>query len=204
MRQGGIIITDELNHKARRVPETETEGMVWFALSAPYCREFKAQAMLDEQGIENFIPMRYSLKEVRGQKKRLLEPVIHNLIFAHCTRDTMKRVKGKANNYLQYKTIREGGRNLPIVVPDKQMEAFIKVCSTFDDGLKFFRPGEINLAKGTKVRIIGGEFNGVEGVFVKIAGLRDRRVVVEIPLVASVATAIICADFLEIAAPDPR
>lgn len=192
-----IVISDEKNHKARRIPHPEPEGVVWFAMSAPYCRELKAQALLDEKGVENYVPMHYVIKEMHGRKKRFLVPVIHNLIFVHCTRDTIRRVK-EGVDYLQFKTIREAGKNVPIVVPDRQMEDFMRVCESHDASLRFFRPGEVDLARGTKVHINGGEFDGVSGVFIKLAGTRERRVVVEIPLVASVATAVVSTDLIEV------
>ena len=64
-------------------------------------------------------------------------------------------------------------------VPDSQMQRFIAVSGTYDDHLLYFQPDELNLSKGTKVRITGGEFEGQEGIFLKVKGARDRRVVIE-------------------------
>ena len=61
----------------------------------------------------------------------------------------------------------------------------------------FFDPSEINLAKGTRVRVIGGEFEGYEGVFVKVKGARDRRVVIAIQGVMAVAMATIHPDLIQ-------
>ena len=47
-----------------------------------------------------------------------------------------------------------------------------------------FSPDEVNLRKGTKVRITGGDFEGYEGVFVKVKGARDRRVVISLQAVS--------------------
>ena len=65
-----------------------------------------------------------------------------------------------------------------IIVPDGQMRDFIAVAGTYDEHLLFFKPEEINPAKGTRVRIIGGDFAGYEGIFIKVKGARDRRVVI--------------------------
>ena len=35
----------------------------WFAMSAPYRRELKAKEMLDNAGIENFVPMTRAIIE---------------------------------------------------------------------------------------------------------------------------------------------
>ena len=62
-----------------------------------------------------------------------------------------------------------------IIVPDDQMRQFIAVAERMTSILSFFSPDEVNLRKGTKVRITGGDFEGYEGVFVKVKGARDRR-----------------------------
>ena len=83
----------------------------------------------------------------------------------------------------------DGTRRIPIVVPDRQMEQFISVCNTCNEKLVYLSPEEINLEKGTPVQIIGGIFDGVEGTFVKVEGLRNRRVVVSVPGITAVVIA---------------
>ncbi len=191
-----IEIIDEGKKLARRVP-SRPEPVVWFAMSAPYRREAKAQELLDSKGIENYVAMHWQTVVRRGVKKRVRVPVIHNLVFARCTRSAIDAVK-KGVPYLQFHTTLKEGRNVPIVVPDAQMEQFIRVCDTMDKDLRFFRPGEVDLAKGTRVRILEGQFKGVEGTFVRVTGARSRRVVVEVPLVVYVATAYVAPEDLEI------
>lgn len=58
---------------------------------------------------------------------------------------------------------------------------------------------ELNLSKGTKVpSITGGDFEGQEGVFLKVKGARDRRVVIAIQGVIAVAMATIHPDLIEV------
>ena len=47
------------------------------------------------------------------------------------------------------------------------------------------------------MRITGGPFEGQEGVFVKVKGARDRRVVVQIQGVIAVAMATVNPDLIE-------
>ena len=51
---------------------------------------------------------------------------------------------------------------------------------------------------GTRVRIIGGDFEGQEGLFLKVKGARDRRVVIEVQGVIAVAMATIHPDLIEV------
>jgi len=71
------------------------------------------------------------------------------------------------------------------------MEQFIRVCETHDEKLLYLAPDEIQLDKGTPVKIVGSAFDGVEGLFVRVKGKRKKQVVV---LVQSV-TAVVLAEF---------
>lgn len=78
------------------------------------------------------------------------------------------------------------------------MEQFIRVSRTGDDGLVYLKPEEINLGKGTRVRILGGAFDGVEGLFLKVKGRRSRRVVVLVDHVSAVAVSEVSPDLIEV------
>ena len=42
-----------------------SEKMQWFAMRATYRRGMQIKALLDKEGINNFIPMRYEVRPVR-------------------------------------------------------------------------------------------------------------------------------------------
>ena len=67
-----------------------------------------------------------------------------------------------------------------MVVPDYQMNDFITAVSSSKKPL-YFAPHEINLSKGERIRLIGGTLNGFEGVFLKVNGSRQKRLIVELP-----------------------
>lgn len=123
-----------------------------------YRRELDVKNLLDQQGVSSFIPMHYVIRMAKKRKVRELVPVVHNLIFIHITQTDMKELK-KDIPYLQYMTDSRSGEK--IIVPDGQMRDFIAVAGTYDEHLLFFKPEEINPAKGTRVRIIGGRLCGV-------------------------------------------
>lgn len=139
----------------------------------------------------------YAIQDMykKREKVRALVPVVHNLLFVHARPSDVQRVKSQVT-YLQYITDTRSGQK--IIVPDSQMQRFIAVSGTYDDHLLYFQPDELNLSKGTKVRITGGEFEGQEGVFLKVKGARDRRVVIEIQGVIAVAMATIHPDLIEV------
>ena len=172
--------------------------IVWFAMSAPYRRELIAKEYLDRKGIECFVPMKEALVERRnGTKTRQLVPAIHNLIFVHTTKDEIKALK-QGVNFLQYHTRPHNGKNIPIIVPDSQMQQFIAITTAQNEEITYLHPQEVNIKKGTRVRVHGGAFDGTEGYFVKIQGKRSRRVVMLIEGIAAVALTEISTDFIEV------
>lgn len=173
----------------------EQETVHWYAMRATYRRELEAVRLLEEKSLNCFVPMQYKYHVKKGKRVRELVPVVRNLIFVHAAPSVLKQVKASVP-YLQY--ITDTRSREKIVVPDDQMRRFIAVAGTYSDHLLYFHPDELNLAKGTKVRVTGGDFEGQEGIFVKVKGARDRRVVVAIRGVIAVAMATIHPDLIEV------
>ena len=173
--------------------DKETE--VWFAMRATYRRELEAMHLLEKANLGCFSPMQYKISIRRGRKVRALVPVIRNLVFVHARPSEVQRFKSQIT-YLQYITDTRSGQK--IVIPDHDMQRFIAVAGTYNDHLLYFQPEELNLSKGTKVRITGGDFEGQEGVFLKVKGARDRRVVIAIQGIIAVAMAPIHPDLIEV------
>lgn len=171
--------------------------LVWFAMSAPYRNELKVQAALkDKFSIESYVPLRCCVVERGGRKVRRMLPAVSNLLFAHSTQKRLNEVKPFIPR-MQFKTRTVGDSNRLIVVPDKQMEDFIRLTGTADEKTSYLLPDEVNLKRGTRVRILGGPLDGVEGVFIKVKGVRNRRFLVSIPGLLSAATDI-SPDLLEV------
>lgn len=166
----------------------------WYAMRATYRRELEAMERLKSASLGCFIPMQYHFRLRHGRRVRELVPVVRNLLFVHACVSELRLVKSELP-YLQY--ITDSRSHEKIIVPDAQMRHFIAVAGTYSDQLLYFRPSEVNLSKGTRVRITGGEFAGREGVFVKVKGARDRRVVIAIEGVIAVALATIHPDLIE-------
>ena len=170
----------------------------WFAMSATFRRELRARTLFDDAGIECFIPMKYmAVTKCNGRKAKELVPAVHNLIFVHADKEQIQDIK-KDIPWLQWLTRSSDGRNIPIIVPDRDMEQFIQVTRDSNEKLVYLRPDEIDLRKGTPIRILGGPFNGIEGTFIKIQGHRNRRVVVMLKNIIGVAMAEVTPDLIEV------
>ena len=101
----------------------------------------------------------------------------------------------KATTKLPVRYIMDREKKCPIVVPDVQMANFIAAAGTADEQLVYIDPAIVQMKRGTRVRVTGGLFAGLEGVFMRVKS--DRRVVVSIPGLVAVATAYIHPSLIE-------
>ncbi len=187
--------------EVRTIVKKGREEKVWFAIRVTYNRELKVKADLDARGITNFVPMQYRREERHGQMVKRLVPSVHNLIFINITPSDMKEYKMTTDLPIRYIMDRETRK--PITVPTHEMENFIKVAGTYDEKLVYLNPDPGDFSKGERVRIIGGDFAGAEGVFVRVKG--DRRVVINVEGLVAVATTFVHPSMIEkITDPEPN
>lgn len=175
-------------------------SLQWYVMRVTYQRELIASRRLTELGVENFVPTRLfrsrgmgATSAVRIQRKAL----VHNYIFIRSDKATIDAIKSFELPYLRYVMHTVNNLRQPMVVPPEQMRSFILVTGTEDERLKLLDCSQADLRLGSKVRVVGGIFAGAEGVLVKVAGVRDRRVVVAIEGVAAVAMPKIEKELLE-------
>ena len=126
---------------------------------------------------------------------RQLVPLIHNLVFVRSTREKLDEIKRDISLKVPIRYIMDRETRRPLVVPDRQMHSFIAVAGAYDEQIVYLDPTIVSLREGDRVRIVGGVFSGVEGIFIRIKG--DRRVVVSIEGVMAVATAFVHPSLIE-------
>jgi transcription antitermination factor NusG len=175
---------------------SESENVFWYVLFATNGKAAKINDYLTKANIECFFPLRYTEQRIRNSErtKLTLQPLIRNIVFVKSSKDCLtpllREIKERFNitDDLYYR-YREEKERIIIVVPEKQMQNFIAVSGSNNERIIYLSNDNVNLKKGTKVRIIGGEFEGVEGTFLKIKG--GNRVIVSLPNFLSAATAFI-------------
>lgn len=172
------------------------ENRTWFAMRATYGRNIMAQRFLEMQKIESFVPMRKRTTKVGRRIKIDMIPVVRDLIFVLSEREEIQEAKGKIP-YLHYITTPSEGRNIPVEVPEEQMQQFIAVCNEIDDKAEILAGEEAHFEVGEHVRITGGTFKNCEGQLVKIEGKRSKRFVVSVEGVIAVAVSGITAENIE-------
>lgn len=173
----------------------------WF-VTRVYKNEKKAEILLKEAGLSFFIAKHYEIRTYHGKKYRVLVPVIPGIVFIYACRKEIQEFRLRFS-YLPLQYVMKGGRdrfgkNKYLIVPEKQMENFIKIAAQYKEEIVYYRPEEIALDKGVRIRVHGGVFDGVEGILAKVKGKRSKRVVVVIEEIAAVATTEITPDLIEV------
>ena len=171
----------------------EPEAKVWYAIRVTFNREMKVKDDLDLRGIESFVPMKYVMGTRRGRRVKKLVPSIHNLIFFHIEPSMMKKYKATTKMPIRY--IMNPATKKPVVVPEHEMKNFIAVAGTYEEQLEYITPKPGQFTRGDRVRILGGPFEGAEGVLQRVKG--DSRVIVSIMGLVAVATTTIHPSLLE-------
>lgn len=115
------------------VENARTSEKHWFVLRVSYNRLEKARALVEADLVESYYPVHYVYKVVNGQRKRLLVPLLPNLLFVYSTREYLDYlIKEDPRNtfityYYNHFEYEKEGRNVPLTVDDREMENFIRV-----------------------------------------------------------------------------
>lgn len=175
----------------------------WYVLRVTYNRTEKACGIISTSGVESYMPMHYVIKKEIGKKKRILQPLLPNLLFVYTTREAVNSIikkKGDETSILKFyldktKPLEENGKHPPLTIPFTAMINFIKATSTSNEHVRIVSSEQCHYKSGDIVKVIDGEFEGVTGKVARIAG--QQRVVVEISGLCLVATAYIPTDFIK-------
>lgn len=168
----------------------------WFALKVFYNRVAYLAQYLEQNGVETYIPMRYT-ESVGSNGKRKIErqPAVSSLLFVRQTERYVLELQ--KNMKARYPLMAYFDRELkrPAVIPDAEMRIFIQVTSAQVPELEYYNEGSAKYRMGDKVRVTGGPFEGAEGYIKRIKG--NKRLVVSIEGIISVATTYIPQCFIE-------
>ncbi len=162
-------------------------------------RTVEIRNFLSEHKVENFLPMTWKREYRDGKSRRVLVPAIDNLIFIRSVEESITMMKRHCKNLLPLRYImwrpQESELSIILRVPDRQMQNFMRVASVEDDRVMFLGNKDFSQKIGRKVRILGGPFEGVIGTIYRVK--KDRRVVVTLDNISSVAISHIDPTFLQ-------
>ena len=205
-RQGGIEpphvgFTSNVSSEAQSsqtgvsVRYAQVPDRKWFVLRVTYNRISKIQDIIENDKAEVYLPMRFEMKLIKGKKKRVTEPLLPNILFVYTTEEYIKSaVENNSNSkilnyYYNHFAINEYGKNPPLTVRYKEMMNFIHATNIDNEHIRVVEPEHCHYKNGDMVKIIDGDFKGVEGRVARVAG--QQRVIVEIEGLCMVATAYI-------------
>ena len=176
-------------------------GMRWYVFRASYGRVMRASDYIVEDGTYAYIAMRYALKQVEGKPKRVLKPLIPNLLFVYTTPVKAEQyVKNTpALSFLSYYYNHfehdADQKNPPLTISRREMENFILATCSKNEHLRCVEESQCHYKGGETVRVVDGAFKGVEGRVARVSG--QQRVIVSLTNVGLISTAYIPTAFIQ-------
>ena len=182
------------------VPEPK-DGYEWYVFRASYGRAEKAANYLKALGVEPYIALTtvYSMKN--GKRRKEIKPLIAGIVFAYLTgleaglfakgpESSDEDVKAAFNArqkedrtsivelnrilsyyYDHFHIDNQTGKNPPLTIPYGVMKNFIYATNTHRD-VRPVSPDEFTI--GEEVRVVEGEFAGLEGKIIKVETKKKR------------------------------
>jgi transcription antitermination factor NusG len=141
----------------------------WYVAKVKYRTEKKIKNYLEKEGIEHYIPFREE------------KPLIPCTVFIRTDYERALSLPVECGSKIDY--LYNPDTKKFRVMPDKQMTDFMFLQDFSDRTILLTHPED--LQGGEKVRIIKGEFAGIEGELYRIKG--HKRVVVKLERLASLA-----------------
>ena len=172
----------------------------WYVFRASYGREDKASDYLVEDGTYTYVAKKIVEKCIGGKRKRYLQTLIPNLVFAYTTEERAKEYVSNMLHlsflsfYFKHFELDSEKKNPPLTIPDEEMNRFILATCNMNEHLLFVQPFQCHFKGGELVRVVDGPFAGVEGRVARVAG--QQRVVVSLSNIGLISTAYIPTAFI--------
>lgn len=154
-----------------------------------------------DAGIEVYLPTIQKVEHTRLGEKVVEKPVMFSYIFMRSEEGRVVEFEKEYRPKLTAiwrKSKSKMDRTHLLVIPDKQMQMFMQTVGQYQNEVPFLQPSSDMLEKGDKVRIIGGPFEGVEGILLSQQGKDGGRILVRISDVLAVPTLEIEPQMIEV------
>ena len=151
----------------------------WYVMRTKPRQEKAVRNELQSFGIEFYLPTITDYHYYgHGRKKKIESPVLPSMVFVHVEADDRFTVISNLKHEVHYLVDRT--TNSSMVVSDRQMQDFMRVCNTPEVKLDC-----VDFAVGDKVTINGGAFDGLQGVVSSIKG--QKRFIIVLNGIANIA-----------------
>ena len=182
------------------VENVPSRNKQWFVLRVSYGRIIKAKALVEANGLECYVPLRYKEVRKKGKKRIITEPLLSSFLFVHATAEQVEtllyEIKVSTNEsrnllsyYFDHTSQRQDNpdRNPPLTICDEAMNNFIRLTSIKNPHIIPVTTEIIQYKLGDIVIVTEGDFKDIHGRVARIAG--QQRVIVELFDGCLVATA---------------
>jgi len=177
------------------------EGKKWFVFRASYGRVDRASEVMINDGTYAYVARRYVQKLYHGKRKKVLVPLIPNLVFAYTSEEKANEYVNNTpalsflSYYYNHFEFDESRKNPPLTISDAEMMRFILATYHHNEHLMFVNESQCHYKSGDVVKVTDGLFRGVEGRVARVAG--QQRVILSLSNIGLVATAYIPTAFIE-------
>lgn len=183
---------------ALSAPDTqnvEDKKPQWYVLRIPYQKAKEAQGKIERMQIRTYLPVQKIVDEKDGRYTYKEQPCVPNVLFVYCNRTTLrmlvKETPGSIKMAYQYNYCEfdRFGKNPLLVIPEYQMENFMKLMYIDNKDIVNVTDQDIHFKSNDVVLITEGPFKGIKGRVARVKGA--TRVVVELDYLCTMATAYI-------------
>ena len=145
---------------------------IWYAIYTKSRNEKCVAVFLAEHGIEHYLPLVKKYRQWSDRRKTIEQPLFSSYVFVHIAEKEHLQVL-KTQGVVRFITFE--GRKTPI--RDIEIEAIRRYVETGEEVIN----NEEDFIPGKFVKVIRGQFKGLEGRLVQILG--KQRVKIEIEAV---------------------
>lgn len=141
------------------------------------------------KGVEVFLPTVFRKIKSGGREVVVERPGMLNFIMIRYEKDELRTLLSDYV-YLHAVTLsnRDGSNYRLLTISDAEANMFMQTAGVYRSEVPFYEPDAQMLEKGDYVRVIGGPFEGVEGVLISQQGRDGGKVQVKISKVLAVST----------------
>lgn len=173
----------------------------WYVFRASYGREDKAADYIVGDGTYAYVAKRMVRKSENNKSKIILESLIPNLLFVYTTKDKAEQyvkqtpILSFLSYYYNHLEHNDQQKNPPLTITCQEMENFIRATQSMNEHLMFVTEQQCHFKSGDPVKVIDGNFKGVEGKVARVAG--QQRVVLTITNIGLISTAYVPTAFIQ-------
>lgn len=178
--------------------DAETEQICWYVMTGYALdkrRGMSIAAQVEKYNAEHgsdfevFAPTFVKVyNEAKSPRRRML-PLVCQYFFIRGRLSQVKDFRSRNKGYnLVYDRADKESETSYLHLSDEDMSAFRSMALAYKYNMPCFSPSEVDLVACDKVRIVGGEFAGVEGYLVSQQGRDGGRVIIKVGELMAVQT----------------